>query len=35
VNLLGHLKREGFVGGTDIEDVIRAVAELGIFGGPP
>lgn len=35
VELLGELKREGFVGGSDIEDVLRAVAELGIFGGSP
>lgn len=30
--LLGHLKREGFVGRSDIGDVLRNVAKLGLIG---
>jgi RNA polymerase sigma factor (sigma-70 family) len=30
--LLGHLKREGFVGDSNIDDVLRNVATLGLLG---
>jgi len=30
--LLGHLKREGFVGDSDVGDVLRNVATLGLLG---
>jgi len=33
--LLGHLKREGFVGRSDVDDVLRDVATLGLIGAMP
>ncbi|MFB6350798.1 MAG: RNA polymerase sigma factor [Bradymonadaceae bacterium] len=33
--LLGHLKREGFIGRSDVDDVLRDVATLGLIGATP
>ena len=33
--LLGHLKREGFIGRTEVDDVLRDVATLGLIGAMP
>lgn len=33
--LLGHLKREGFIGRSDVDDVLRDVATLGLIGAIP